>query len=99
MTTTTKTGIALIIVLAIIVLGWFIISGTQDVQNLPVTEQEQIPTPTPVAKLPNTAGTGMSDISDTSQQGIQTDVEAFDAQMKELNTETTNIDNGLKEVI
>ena len=99
MTTTTKTGIALIIVLAIIILGWFIISGPEDSKNIPVTPQEQIPTPTPVPKLPNTAGTGMSDVGDNSQQGIQTDIEAFDAQMKELNAETTNIDNGLKEVI
>jgi hypothetical protein len=101
MSITTKTGIFLIIVLAVIVIGWSLISGPKTTEIPLVVEQKQEQTivPTPVAKLPNTAGTGMSDVGDMSQEGLQADIDAFNTQMTELNTETTNTDAGLKETI
>lgn len=101
MSTTTKTGITLIIALAIIVIGWFIMTGFKTPENKPVAEQkqEQSIAPTPTPKLPNTADTGMSDVNDVTQQALETDINAVNNQMTELNTETTNIDTGLKETI
>jgi PBP1b-binding outer membrane lipoprotein LpoB len=101
MSTTTKTGITLIIILAVIVIGWFIMTDFKTPENKQVVEQkqEQTTNPTPKPKLPNTADTGMSDVVDVTQQGLETDINAVNNQMTELNTETTNIDNGLKETI
>lgn len=96
MSTTTKTGIALVIALAIILIGWILVF---EPKNEPIVEQKQEVVPTPVEKLPNTAGTGMSDMNDISQEGLQADIDAFGNQMTELNTETSNIDSGLKETI
>jgi hypothetical protein len=57
MSTTTKTGISLIIVLAVIVIGWFAMNGSNVPENKQVAEQKQEQTiaPTPTPKLPNTA--------------------------------------------
>jgi hypothetical protein len=101
MSTTTKTGISLIIVLAVIVIGWFAMNGSNVPENKQVAEQKQEQTiaPTPTPKLPNTADTGMSDVNDVTQQALETDINAVNNQMTELNTETTNIDTGLKETI
>jgi len=101
MSTTTKTGIALVIVLVIVVIGWFVMFGFEKPDTTEVVEQnqEKVIVPTPVAKLPNTAGIGMSDVVDTSQEALQADINVFSTQMTELNTDTANIDAGLNEAI
>jgi hypothetical protein len=98
MSTTAKTGIALVIVLVLVVLGWVMFSdkpAPEPVQNTAI--QTIAPTPTP--KLPNTANTGMADMNDATNDGLKTDLDAVGKQMSDLNSDTLNVDQGIKEAI
>ncbi len=98
MSTTAKTGIALVIILVIVVIAWVSFSAKKAPEPAPVTAIQTVePTPTP--KLPNTAGTGMADQTDNSNEAITTDIDAVNKQLNDLNTDTLNVDQGLKETI
>lgn len=99
MSTTAKTGIALVIILVLLVIGWILVSdkSTTDTSTDSLAEATIAPTPSP--KLPNTAGTGMSDETDVSNEAIDTDLKAVGNQLNDLGTDNSNIDQSLKEVI
>lgn len=97
MSTTAKTGIALVIILVLLVIGWIVVSD-KPVETTPdVAVQSVSPSPTP--KLPNTAGTGLSDVSDTSNEALNVDLKAVGAQMDELSNDNATLDQSLKETI
>ena len=100
MTTTAKTGMILVIILAIIVIGWVWYNSSEvpkltDIEPI-VNSNDVTPSPSPI---PNTAGTGMAPITDTSTSAIQDDISAFEKQMEALITDTTNIDQGMSIVV
>lgn len=98
MSTTAKTGIALVIILVLLVIGWILVSDRPtETPTDSLAEATIAPTPTP--KLPNTAGTGMSEMTDLSNEGLDTDLKAVNNQLNELNTDNATIDQSLKEVI
>ncbi len=99
MSTTAKTGIALVVILAILIIGWFIMADkdTTVVPSEIITQESVAPTPTP--RLPNTAGTGMSVETDLSNEALDTDLKAINNQISELNGDNTTIDQSIKEAI
>lgn len=98
MSTTAKTGIALVLILVLLVIGWILVSDkTTETPTDTLAEATIVPTPTP--KLPNTAGTGMSSEGDLSNEGLEADLNAVGNQMNELNKDNATIDQGLKETI
>ncbi len=99
MSTTAKTGVALVIILVLLVIGWIIVSD-KSVNEVPVDEFAEVTiAPTPSPKLPNTAGTGMSTETDTSNEALDTDIKAVTNQLNDLNADNAIIDQSLKEVI
>lgn len=99
MTGTAKVGIVLVIILAIIVCAWIWVNQSnlsieKSLQEVK-TQEQAIATPTPTPKIPNTAGTGMSEISDNTNEGIQTDIDAVGKQLIELGPDTAGIDYGI----
>lgn len=100
MTTTAKIGIALVIILVVIMLGWtWFNNSTPKAEEVANTNIVAEITPTPTPQLPNTAGTGMSDEKDLSVEAIQTDLDAVGKQMTGLSEDTAGIDYGLNIVI
>ncbi|MFA6601389.1 MAG: hypothetical protein WCT02_00800 [Candidatus Paceibacterota bacterium] len=98
MSTTAKTGIILVIVLAVIVIGgiWY---GASTTTKVAVTNDQSLnanPTqsPTPVAPTvpvyPN-----MSDSGDDSDAAIQKDANAIDDELKGLGADSTSVDTGI----
>ncbi len=99
MSTTAKTGVALVIILVLLVIGWIVVSD-KSVNEIPSTDLAQVTaTPTPTPKLPNTAGTGMSIETDISNEALDVDIKAVNSQLDELNADNATIDQSLKEVI
>lgn len=98
MSTTAKTGIALVIVLVIVVLGWVMFNKKPEPEPVQNTAIQTI-APTPTPKLPNTANTGMAEITDSSNDALKTDLDAVGKQMTDLNNDTLNVDQGIKEAI
>ncbi len=99
MSTTAKTGVALVIILVLLVIGWILISD-RSVNEAPADSlAEATIAPTPSPKLPNTAGTGMSAETDTSNEALDTDIKAVTNQLDDLNIDNATIDQSLKEVI
>jgi hypothetical protein len=97
MSTTAKTGIALVIILVLLVIGWIVVSDKPVETPTDVAVQSVAPTPTP--KLPNTAGTGLSDVSDTTNEALDTDLKAVGTQMDALSNDNATLDQSLKETI
>lgn len=95
MSATAKTGITLVIILVIVIIGWVWFNNSNKEALVEPIATEQIVTPTPTPKLPNTAGTGMSAIDDPSNEAIQTDIDAVGKQLTELNGDTAGIDYGI----
>lgn len=99
MSTTAKTGIALVMILVLLVIGWIVVSD----KSTPATVANETPietvTPTPTPKLPNTAGTGLSAETDNTNEGIDTDIKAVGSEMDKLNSDNAIIDQSLKETI
>lgn len=92
MTSTTKTGVALVAVLAIMIIGWSIFSGNVgDKLDTVAIEPQVIVTPEPV--VPNTFGTGLSEESDISDEALQNDIDAFGRQMTALVGDASIIDS------
>lgn len=93
MSTSAKTGIALVIVLAVIVVVWIWFNSS----NVPPTVVNTVPnastpTPTPVDPL---AGTGLSAVTDLSTDSLEKDAAALDAQISGLNGDLLGIDQSL----
>lgn len=81
-------------------LGWaWFNSSTPKSDDIANTNIVAEITPTPTPKLPNTAGTGMSDENDLSVEAMQVDLDAVGKQMTELGSDTAGIDYGLNIVI
>lgn len=92
MTSTTKSGVALVAVLAIVIIGWSIYSGDAGEKlDAVAIEPQVIVTPEPV--LPNTFGTGLSREDDTSNEALQNDIDAFGKQMTALVGDAAIIDS------
>lgn len=103
MTTTAKIGITLIIVLALVLIGWFAYfsSNDSDEEILPPADStivEQSPTPSPVAK-DSLSGLGLSNKDDLSVEALESDLKVFDQQILNLNSDAKKIDESLNEVI
>jgi len=96
MSNTAKTGIILVVILAIVVLVWAWKGHSSPAPAAPTVsqspvQQEVVNTPTPLsAKI---QGTGMSDTGDSSSAALETDEAALDAQIKNLNTDSANVDS------
>ncbi|GEM_PF-1970368 len=103
MSNAAKTGIAIVILIIVVVIGliWYNStksnSSTAVVPNVvtPVASVKPIASPTPVSQGPNLIGTGLSAVTDDSNSSLQTDAAALDAQMKGLSTDLSNVDAGL----
>jgi len=97
MSTTAKTGIILVVILAVIVLFWIWQNG-KTVQPSTIVDQNSnqaiIPEQTPVS---NIANTGLTATTETADASLETDLGAIDTQIKALNDDAANIDQGLKE--
>ncbi len=98
MSTTAKTGIALVLILVLLVVSWILVSDKNIETPIDTTAMATI-APTPTPKLPNTAGMGLSDMTDNSNEGIDNDIKAVGTQMDQLNSDNTVVDQGLKEAI
>lgn len=99
MTTTAKLGMALVVVLVLIMVGWIWYYGQNSKnQNLETAKIDEIVQPTPTPKLPNTFGTGMSKEDDASVEALETDLNAVSKQMTDLGADTAGIDYGITNI-
>ena len=109
MSNTTKIIIGVVVIIIAIFAGWTLIGKsksavtTQDqtaaasVAATPVVQNSTSPSPSPtsVTSVPNTAGTGLSASTDTSNTALDQDLNAVGSQLKDLNSDTTNIDQSV----
>ncbi len=98
MSTSAKTGIILVVILAVIIIAWFFMSGKPT--PAPVTTVVQTPvatvTPTPPPTLSDKiSGTGMTDVNDSSTDSLYKDTVAIDAQLTGLGTDSANVNQAV----
>jgi hypothetical protein len=100
MSSTIKIAIALVIILAVIVVGWiwFNNSSSQPI-SLPVSDvtsnTQGYAEATPIRAVENSPATTPVVQVDTSTAGLQSDVDGLNSQLNGLNTDSANIDQGL----
>lgn len=99
MSSTAKTGIILVVILAIIVIFWIWRGDSMKVNETPmVTDQSEMTQKTPVEPVSNLVGTGLSAPAAISDDSLNSDLSAVDAQIKSLGDDTAGIDQGITDI-
>jgi uncharacterized protein involved in high-affinity Fe2+ transport len=98
MTSTAKSGVILVIILAVLVLIWSWKNDSSSPSTVPANQNSSIndnsiiATTTPISKLEEA---GMSAKNDYSNESLEKDVSAIDTQLQGLNEDNTAIDPAL----
>ncbi|MDD5164941.1 MAG: hypothetical protein PHG25_00155 [Candidatus Pacebacteria bacterium] len=90
MTKEIKTIIALVVLIAVVIIGWLWYGSSNNAQA--PAGQKQVSSSRQQVYVPADAGLTTSP-SDTSDAALQSDMGSVNAQMKSLNTDTSNISN------
>jgi len=100
MSSTAKTGITLVIILVVIVIGWVLYNN-----SVSMKAPAPIETGTPAAQASSTAstaapvspleGTGMSAQTDASASALEQDTSALDKQIESLSSDSSSVDQSI----
>ena len=94
MSTSAKTWIAVAVVLVVVIIGWIWYGNSSG--NVPA-QYEQTPAADTSSSGSNSAAsvTAMSSATNTSDAGLNQDLNSVDGQMTGLNSDTSSADQGL----